>query len=155
MNTRPRIMGKILFPTLMLQNIQEIPEISLAAAWGLVPRQIWGLAVDYAWCWDKAASPSGCILSFCFWATVPEWVRGPLHGGATNCGRTRDGRKKGGPCWALLSWAKVVSGASWQSSAEMVVTSEAELGPEDFKICEGFIWGPQIRAFKHIYWSLD
>lgn len=48
MNTRPRIMGKILFPALMLQNIQEIPEISLSAAWGLVPRQIWGLAVDYA-----------------------------------------------------------------------------------------------------------
>lgn len=46
MNVRPRIIGKI--PNCVLdasEYSRTIPEIYLAAAWKLVPRQIWGLAV--------------------------------------------------------------------------------------------------------------
>lgn len=48
MNARPRIIGENPLPNCVLDASEysgTIPEIYLAAAWNLVPRQIWGLAV--------------------------------------------------------------------------------------------------------------
>ena len=56
------------------------------------------------------------------------------------------GERNGGPCCALLSEPRL-SQEPHDSCAETEVMSEAKSDPEDFKVCEEFIGGPQKRAF--------